>query len=149
GQQVISASVDKTLKVWNLATGEELFTLNGHSHWVNAVAVTPNGQQVISASVDKTLKVWNLATGEELFTLNGHSHWVNAVAVTPNGQQVISASSDKTLKVWNLATGKVITTFRGDSNIDCCAVAGDRTTIVAGDASGRVHFLPLENMIEG
>ncbi len=38
GQQVISASRDKTLKVWNLATGEELFTLNGHSYSVNAVA---------------------------------------------------------------------------------------------------------------
>ncbi|MBD2737435.1 hypothetical protein H6H03_26725, partial [Nostoc paludosum FACHB-159] len=88
GQQVISASWDKTLKVWNLATGEELFTLKGHSDSVNAVAVTPNGQQVISASWDKTLKVWNLATGEELFTLKGHSYSVNAVAVTPNGQQV-------------------------------------------------------------
>ncbi|MEH2295548.1 MAG: hypothetical protein V7K31_21260, partial [Nostoc sp.] len=106
GQQVISASFDKTLKVWNLATGEELFTLKGHSDSVNAVAITPNGQQVISASFDKTLKVWNLATGEELFTLKGHSDSVNAVAITPNGQQVISASFDKTLKVWNLATGE-------------------------------------------
>ncbi|MDZ7967005.1 MAG: hypothetical protein RM368_18865, partial [Nostoc sp. DedSLP03] len=43
GQQVISASDDKTLKVWNLTTGEEQFTLNGHRYSVNAVAVTPNG----------------------------------------------------------------------------------------------------------
>ncbi|QHG17634.1 hypothetical protein A6V25_12855 [Nostoc sp. ATCC 53789] len=148
GQQVISASYDNTLKVWNLATGEEQFTLNGHSHWVNAVAVTPNGQQVISASIDNTLKVWNLATGEEQFTLNGHSSYVNAVAVTPNGQQVISASYDNTLKVWNLATGEVIATFAGEGSIDCCAVAPDCMTIVAGDSSGRVHFLRLEGMRE-
>ncbi|MDZ8023762.1 MAG: hypothetical protein RMX97_03575, partial [Nostoc sp. DedQUE11] len=45
--------------------GRLLRTLNGHSDWVNAVAVTSNGQQVISASSDNTLKVWNLATGEE------------------------------------------------------------------------------------
>ncbi|MEH1881091.1 WD40 repeat domain-containing protein, partial [Nostoc sp.] len=131
-----------------LATGEEQFTLNGHSNSVNAVAVTPNGQQVISASGDKTLKVWNLATGEEQFTLNGHSNSVNAVAVTPNGQQVISASDDNTLKVWNLATEKVIATFTGDSSIYCCAVAPDGMTIVAGDASGRVHFLRLQGMRE-
>ncbi|WP_300420534.1 hypothetical protein [Nostoc sp. S13] len=148
GQQVISASFDNTLKVWNLATGEEQFTLNGHSNSVNAVAVTPNGQQVISASFDNTLKVWNLATGEEQFTLNGHSNSVNAVAVTPNGQQVISASDDNTLKVWNLATEKVIATFTGDSSIYCCAVAPDGMTIVAGDASGRVHFLRLQGMRE-
>ncbi|MBL1197538.1 MAG: hypothetical protein FWK04_00250, partial [Nostoc sp. GBBB01] len=69
-------------------------TLTGHSSWVNAVAVTPNGQQVISASSDYTLKVWNLPDGQELFTLTGHSNSVKAVAVTPNGQQVISASGD-------------------------------------------------------
>ncbi|MDZ8226403.1 WD40 repeat domain-containing protein, partial [Nostoc sp. ChiVER01] len=131
---------------WNLATGEELFTLNGHSYSVKAVAVTPNGQQVISASFDSTLKVWNLATGEELFTLKGHSSYVKAVAVTPNGQQLISASLDSTLKVWNLATGEVIATFTGESFINCCAVAPDRMTIVAGEQSGRVHFLRLEGM---
>ncbi|MFN6541016.1 MAG: hypothetical protein RM021_032375 [Nostoc sp. EkiNYC01] len=146
GQQVISASFDKTLKVWNLATGEELFTLTSHRDWVNAVVVTPNGQQMISASRDNTLKVWNLATGEELFTLTGHSEWVNAVAVTPNGQKMISASRDNTLKVWNLETREVIATFIGDSPISCCAVAPNGMTIVAGEQSGRVHFLRLENM---
>ncbi|MDZ8109135.1 MAG: hypothetical protein RM338_26405 [Nostoc sp. DedQUE12a] len=133
--------------------GRLLRTLNGHSKSVNAVTITPNGQQVISASDDKTLKVWNLATGEELFTLpseryanNGHSSSVRAVAVIPNGQQVISASWDKTLKVWNLATGEVIATFTGESSMYCCAVAPDRMTIVAGERSGRVHFLRLEEM---
>ncbi|MEH1904390.1 MAG: hypothetical protein V7L04_24010 [Nostoc sp.] len=148
GQQVISASYDNTLKVWNLATGEEQFTLNGHSDSVNAVAVTPNGQQVISALRDTTLKVWNLATGEEQFTLNGHSNSILGLAVTPNGQQVISASWDTTLKVWNLATGEVIATFTGDRSIYCCAVAPDGMTIVAGDDSGRVHFLRFQGIRE-
>ncbi|MEH2396959.1 WD40 repeat domain-containing protein [Nostoc sp.] len=130
------------------AIENEQFTLNGHSNSVNAVVVTPNGQQVISASSDYTLKVWNLATGEEQFTLNGHSDSVYAVVVTPNGQQVISASSDYTLKVWNLATGEVIATFTGESSISCCAIAPDGMTIVAGEQSGRVHFLRLQGMSE-
>ncbi|MFN6480330.1 WD40 repeat domain-containing protein, partial [Nostoc sp. DedQUE07] len=69
----------------------------------------------------------------------------NAVAVTPNGKQVISTSDDWTLKIWNLDTGEVIATFTGESYMYCCAVAPDSVTIVAGDASGRVHFLRLEN----
>ncbi|MEH2145501.1 WD40 repeat domain-containing protein [Nostoc sp.] len=97
----------------------------------------------------KSLKSLTPLGGRLIRTLTGHSKSVNAVVVTPNGQQVISASDDNTLKVWNLETAEVIATFIRESPILCCVVAPDRTTIVAGEASGRVHFLRLENMIEG
>jgi WD40 repeat protein len=132
--------------VWNLETGEELLSLKGHSSWVSAVAVTPDGLRAISGSSDNTLKVWNLETGEELFCLKGHSHSVSAVAVTPDGLRAISGSFDKTLKVWSLETGEVIASFTGESSIYCCAVAPDGVTIVASEQSGRVHFLRLEGM---
>jgi WD40 repeat protein len=146
GLQAISASGDKTLKVWDLATGEERRTLKGHSDSVRAVAVTPDGLQAISASSDGTLKLWDLATGEERHTLKGHSDRVYTVAVTPDGLQAISASSDGTLKLWDLETGELIASFTGDGSIPCCAVAPDGVTLVAGEQSGRVHFLRLEGM---
>ena len=59
-KQVVSASIDTTLKVWNLETAEEVFTLTGHTNWVNAVAVTLDGKRVIFGSRDNTLKIWNL-----------------------------------------------------------------------------------------
>jgi WD40 repeat protein len=83
GRRVISASWDKTLKVWDLHTGAVLRTLEGHSGLVLAVAVTPDGKRVISASSDNTLKVWDLDTGGVLRTLEGHSWPVHGVAVTP------------------------------------------------------------------
>jgi WD40 repeat protein len=63
GKRAVSASADKTLKVWDLETGRVLRTLQGHSDSVPGVAVTPDGQRAVSASHDKTLKVWNLDTG--------------------------------------------------------------------------------------
>jgi len=123
-----------------------LFTLTGHGDSVNALAVTPDSNRLISGSSDKTIKVWSLETAKELFTLIGHTDWVNDVAVTPNGKCVISASSDHTLKVWDLKTRKIIASFTGESSINCCAVAPDGVTIVAGEESGRLHFLRLEGM---
>ena len=61
--RIVSASYDKTLKVWSLASGECLQTLSGHSDWVYAVAVL-DADRIVSGSRDKTLKVWSLASGE-------------------------------------------------------------------------------------
>lgn len=147
GKQAVSASRDKTLKLWDLATGTELATLTGHRDSVNAVAIAPNGKQAVSASYDKTLKLWDLATGTELVTLTRHSDSVWAVAITPDGKQAVSASDDKTLKLWDLATGEVVASFSADGALRCCAVAPDGVTVVAGEQSGRVHFLRLEGSL--
>jgi WD40 repeat protein len=126
--------------------GRLLRTLKGHSDSVKALAVTADGKRAISGSSDNTLKLWNLETGQELFTLKGHSNSLRALAVTADGKRAISGSWDNTLKLWNLETGEVIASFTGDGSINCCAVAPDGVTIVAGEASGRVHFLRLEGM---
>ncbi|MDF5730332.1 MAG: WD40 repeat domain-containing protein [Rhizonema sp. PD38] len=144
GKYAISGSRDKTLKLWNLETAQEISTLTGHSYWVNTVAITPDGKYAISGSSDNTLKVWNLETAQEVSALTGHSNLVNAVAITPDGKYAISGSWDNTLKLWNLGTGKVLTTFIGEQPFNCCAIAPDGVTIVAGDHSGRVHFWRLE-----
>ncbi|WP_237396853.1 WD40 repeat domain-containing protein [Okeania sp. KiyG1] len=56
---MISGSSDRTLKIWDIQTGEELLTLSGHTGGVRTVAKLPEGQ-VVSGSSDNTIKVWNL-----------------------------------------------------------------------------------------
>ncbi|MEH2411156.1 nSTAND1 domain-containing NTPase, partial [Nostoc sp.] len=79
GKRLASASYDKTIKLWDAATGKPLQTLSGHSSWVNSVVFSPDGKRLASASGDKTIKLWDAATGKPLQTLSGHSSWVNSV----------------------------------------------------------------------
>src|SRR5260370_1059080 len=73
GTRAVSAADDKTLRVWDLATGESVATLEGHTSPVRGVAVTPDGTRAVSAAMDRTLRVWDLATCKSVATLEGHT----------------------------------------------------------------------------
>ncbi|KAF2688262.1 vegetative incompatibility protein HET-E-1 [Lentithecium fluviatile CBS 122367] len=113
GQLVASASSDKTVRVWEAATGSCRSVLEGHTGYVNAVAFSPDGQLVASASNDKTVRVWEAATGSCRSVLEGHTGYISAVAFSPDGQLVASASSDKTVRVWEAATGSCRSVLEG------------------------------------
>ena len=144
GRRVVSASDDKTLKVWDLESGRAVATLDGHAFGVIACAVTPDGRRVVSASRDQTLKVWDLASGRAVATLDGHAAWVNACAVTPDGRRVVSASSDKTLRVWDLETGRAVATLEGHaSSVTACAVTPDGRRVVSASSDKTLRVWEL------
>ena len=113
-ERVVSASDDRTLRVWNLASAirldlsngrfalkaQCLHTLRGHRSSVLCVAALPR-DRIVSGSRDKTLRVWDVSEGGGncLQTMRGHTGWVNCVGILPDGR-VVSGSRDKTLKVW-------------------------------------------------
>ena len=84
------------------------------------------------------------AGGPLLQTLTDYTGVVRAEALTPDGCRAVSASYDKTLKVWDLENGNVDATFSGESGLTSCSISPDGLTIVAGEKSGRVHFLRLK-----
>jgi WD40 repeat protein len=100
---VLSGSTDKTLKLWEVASGNELQTFTGHKWEVTSVAFSPDGRTALSAgNHDQMIKLWDVATGKELRTFTGHSGAVHAVAVSPDGRTAVSGGYDRTLKLWDL-----------------------------------------------
>ncbi|MHC5775152.1 WD40 domain-containing protein [Nostoc sp.] len=148
GQQLASASWDKTIKIWDVSTGQLLKSLTGDCTAVSSVAYSPNGQQLASAGYDKTIKIWDVSSGKLLKSLTGHRGWVNSVAYSPNRQQLASAGYDKTIKIWDVSTGQLLKTLTGhrvwvnsvtySPNGQQLASAGNKTIKIWDVSSGKL-----------
>jgi WD40 repeat protein len=116
GQHIVSGSLDQTIHVWNVMTGETVGgSFTGHTDSVSSVAFSPDGQHVVSGSRDQTIRVWNAMTGETVAgPFTGHTGWVESVAFSPDGQHLVSGSHDRTIRVSNVRMGKTGAT----NNID-------------------------------
>eukprot|EP00277_Geminigera_cryophila_P046564 CAMPEP_0173079560 /NCGR_PEP_ID=MMETSP1102-20130122/15242_1 /TAXON_ID=49646 /ORGANISM="Geminigera sp., Strain Caron Lab Isolate" /LENGTH=312 /DNA_ID=CAMNT_0013951957 /DNA_START=207 /DNA_END=1145 /DNA_ORIENTATION=+ len=114
GDRFITGSYDRTCKVWNTNTGEELLTLEGHKNVVYAIAFNnPYGDKVITGSFDKTCKVWNANTGELYSTLRGHATEIVCLSFNPQGNIIATGSMDNTAKLWDVDTGAELCTLLG------------------------------------
>jgi WD40 repeat protein len=116
GKWLATASLDKTVIIWDAKTGQELKTLIGHKGPVYPVAFSPVGQRVLSGDATGVAILWDAESGKELQVLSGHSKAVQAVAFSKDNKILATASWDKTVKLWNADTGKEIATLKGHTN---------------------------------
>jgi WD40 repeat protein/serine/threonine protein kinase len=103
GQRLAIASgvADGNVRVYDVTTGDLLYTLAGHIDRVVSVAFSPNGQRLASTCIDKTVKLWETATGKEVLTLRGHTEHPIHALFSPGGERLVSLGVDGTLKVWD------------------------------------------------
>ncbi|HEV3144844.1 MAG TPA: AAA family ATPase, partial [Gemmataceae bacterium] len=102
GKVVATASWDKTIKLWNVASGEELLTLSGHGGVVSYVLFADDGNTLATASWDKTVYLWRLPGGEPIGSLKGHTGVVTSLAYSPDGSRLASCGWDKTVRLWEV-----------------------------------------------
>ncbi|KAG0361586.1 hypothetical protein BG005_007871 [Podila minutissima] len=106
---VVSASGDRSIKIWSFETGECLRTLEGHTRGIACIQF--EGNIIISGSSDKSIKIWDIARGECIRTLVGHEDLVRTLQFS-NGR-IISGGYDETIKIWDQESGTVVANLEG------------------------------------
>jgi len=100
GRRVVTASGDKTARLWDVETGREMALLSGHIGKVLRAAFSRNGRRIVTASDDRSALLWDVATGKRIGALS-HAEAVLAAEFSPDGHKVLTASSDGTARLWN------------------------------------------------
>lgn len=120
GVRLATASVDKTVRLWNVETGQPNSQLKPDSFPVGAayscVAFSPDGKSIVAGGTGKTLTIWNTETLEQVKELRGHTDVITCVKLSPNGERIVSGGEDQTVRVWDVRTGTPLLELKGHSD---------------------------------
>jgi len=153
GQTLASSSTDKTIRLWNLATGEleqtlgrSLWFRTGHTDRINSLVFTPDGQTLISGGDDSSLILWNLTDRRASVTLDSPSWIVGAIALTPDGQFLASGSGDGKIHLWHLPDQELIATLeKHRDRITSLAISPDGQTLVSSSYDKTIRLWDLQH----
>lgn len=144
GERLISASWDKSLRVWDMKSARSTATLSGHRDWVLAIALSPDGERIVSAS-QREIRVWDANTFELLTEYPGlGGAAVNSVAFSEDARQLATGGRDGTVKLWQVGDANPSKIFKGfDCWVHCVAFSADNKTLAAGTRTGRIRLFDL------
>lgn len=146
GKQIVSASNDKTVRVWDVASGKSVKVIRGETmpgKWgvIYAMAVSPDGRQLaiggFMSGADRlsgsAVHLYNLGTGKLAKVLKGHKNVVMGLAFSPDGKRLLSGSADKTAILWDVGDGVQVHRLSGHAApVNAVAFSRDGKRAVTG-----------------
>ena len=144
GTLLAMGDTEGNIRLWNVETGEQMATWQGHEDWVRSVAFSPDGQLLASGSEDKTIRLWDVETGQCLRVLQGHVGWLRSVVFSPDSQHLASGSEDRTVRIWEVETGRLLQKLIGHSKVvRSVAFSPDGKTLASGSGDRTIQLWDL------
>lgn len=120
GTQIISSGMDGTIRIWDVATGEQISLIDSQTYWVYRASFSPDNRQIVAGGYsgfsEMLVEVWEIETGELIHTLYGHEEQITEVSYSADGEQITSVSSDGMVRIWDAVTGELIRQLTQDQH---------------------------------
>lgn len=144
--QLITATHENQIQVWELSAGTLSRSYIGHHDMVYSIALAPEGDLMASAAEDQTVRVWNWRTGELLATLKGHTAAVYHVQWSPDGGRLASAAADSTIRIWEYPSERELMTLQRHSKyVTAVSFSHDGQWLASKSGDGKVMLWNCHN----
>jgi WD40 repeat protein len=146
GEQLATCGADKLIRVFDLATGKQRLSLEGHTHHVLSIAWQDSGRVLASAGADATVKFWDMITGEQQRTVTGFNKEITSITFVGQSSQLLAAAADNSLRLVESTNGKTERSFSGaNSPLFALCVNVDGKQVLAGGQDGRLAIWAIDN----
>ena len=145
GTQIATASNDATIKIWEVTTGKELFTLERHSRPVTAVTFNKAGTRLASGGEDGFVNLWNV-TGNYINALGGRHGAVRSLDFHPDDRRLLAGYDDGTVRVWDIAIFQSLWDLKEHNGpVNAVAFTPDGDFFASAGEDGRIIIRQSEN----
>lgn len=148
GETMITASWDRTVRVWTLRGPEHVEyipSLVGHAGRVLAAAFSPDGAILASAGDDGAIRLWDPELAQPLGRIDAHRQRISAIAFSPDGRLIASASHDRTIALFDAASGVEVERLVGHAgHVTALAFSPDGGRLASGSEDATIRLWDLE-----
>ncbi len=151
GQTLATGGEDRTVRLWDLASGKERAILTGHTDNVVAVTFSPDSRLLATASWDGSVRLWEVGTAQQRAALLGHARPDRngkplpafAVAFSPDGQLLASGGADETVRLWEVSSGKQLGVLEHTMEVCSLAITADGKLLASRTEDGIITVWDL------
>ncbi|KAK6487893.1 POC1 centriolar protein-like protein B isoform X1 [Huso huso] len=144
GQHLVTASDDKSLKVWSVHRHRFMYSLNQHTNWVRSAKFSPDGRLIVSCGDDRSVRIWDTTNKQCVNKFTDYGGSVTFVDFNSSGTCIASSGSDNTLKIWDIRTNKLLQHYQvHSSGINCFSFHPSSNYLISASNDSTVKILDL------
>ncbi len=140
GNMIISASLDRTIMIWNPGTSSPSSILKGHTEGILDISISKDQKRLVSTGWGGQIIEWNLDQNKERVRYHGHSECIEFVSYIHGDEYVLSIDSNSNLKIWNLVTDECMITLSFPELISSNIILDGLDNLHLGFMDGSVQY---------